>query len=144
LTATWIADAPKPLLLSISKCTLHPTRCIPYHVRVPVLWTWSNRRTQRPWCQKPSPGWRRPVRPVTHTAINCQIKVSLDRTNYFLLTGHLFTHILSIIRWCLNWGLDHHNPLLNLKISKYIMIQPVHLTSLEVRHQVFVVPQSLL
>ena len=36
----WIACAPQPLLLSISKCTLRFTRRIQYHVRVPVLWIW--------------------------------------------------------------------------------------------------------
>ena len=47
-----------------------------------------------------------------HTLSNaCQIKVSLHRTSYFLLTGHLSAHIFSIIRWCLNCGLCHHNPL---------------------------------
>jgi len=38
LIATWIAGALKPLLFSISKCSLRSTRCrIPYHVRVPVF-----------------------------------------------------------------------------------------------------------
>jgi len=111
LTATWIAGALKPLLLSISNCNLRSTRCIPYHVCVPVLWSWSCRWTRSPRCQQPSPCWRRLVGPVTHTAITCQVKVSLHRTSYFLLTGHLSAHIFSVIRWYLNCGLFNHNAL---------------------------------
>jgi len=111
LTATSIAGALKPLLLSISKCTLRSTRSIEYYVRVPVLWTSIYSQTQSPRWKQPSPCQRNPVGPVTHTAITCRITVCLQSASHFLLTVHLSAHIFSTIRCCLHCKLGNHNQL---------------------------------
>ena len=68
-TATRIAGALKPLLLSISRCTLRSTCCIQHHVHVPVLWISICRQTQSPRWKQPSQCWIRPFGLVTHTEI---------------------------------------------------------------------------
>jgi len=101
--ATWISDVLKPLLLSISMCSLRSTRRMPYHVRVPVLWTWSCCRTQSPRCQQPSPCWRRPVGPVTHTATHVKWKSfytvlpTLSWLGTFLLTFSVLWNGVQIV-----------------------------------------------
>jgi len=65
----------------------------------------------------------------------CQIKVSLHRTNYLHLTEQLSAHIFQYYK--MDSKLWTFSP-----PSTHITIQPVHWTSLEVRYQVFAVPQS--